>query len=342
LWSFLNGVTFLCYVPVGKGDVYLCIVMSVFNGAPLGAKFLADSIMADVIDYDEFITGTRSEATYTMFKGFLPKIAAIPASALPIVLLSTFGHVKPIDGVLQPQPQSIRNFIVIVIIWIPSMLAFGAFILKLRFPLTTSRHNELITEGVSLHLLGKPAEDPCTGRMYKEVHFTVDEQPIVDMLGAFPGVAPVKGLLGPDSMGGIKAGKDFIKTKATKQLGLAFLWLLTFLLIVMFTFRFLMSTDAEDENLQVIPVLAIVGFGMGITGMGFTILRFQAAGSIMRSSPKRSTLKKILKQREELSALRDFDATIRKGCRASGLPPRIAAKGVEKDGLEMGPLQTEH
>jgi len=88
LWSFTNGLTFLCYAFVQQGDVYLCIIMSVFNGAPIGAKFLADAIMADVIDYDEYLTGSRSEATYTMFKGFLPKIAAIPASAVPIVLLS--------------------------------------------------------------------------------------------------------------------------------------------------------------------------------------------------------------------------------------------------------------
>ena len=62
--------------------------------------------MADVIDYDEFLTKERAEATYTMFKGFMPKIAAIPASAIPIALLSTFGHKPPIDGILQEQdPQ---------------------------------------------------------------------------------------------------------------------------------------------------------------------------------------------------------------------------------------------
>lgn len=105
LWSFANGTTFLAYAFVGQGQVVLCIIMSVINGAPIGAKFLGDSIMADVIDYDEFLTGTRSEATYTMFKGFLPKIAAIPASAIPLVLLASFGHVKPIDGVIQPQPN---------------------------------------------------------------------------------------------------------------------------------------------------------------------------------------------------------------------------------------------
>jgi len=73
LWSFSNGLTFLCYAPVGKGDVILCVIMSFFNGAPIGGKFLADTVMADVIDYDEFLTKERAEATYTMFKGFMPK-----------------------------------------------------------------------------------------------------------------------------------------------------------------------------------------------------------------------------------------------------------------------------
>ena len=44
----------------------MCVWVCVFPG-----KFLNDAIMADVIDYDEFLTGGRNEATYTMFKGHL-------------------------------------------------------------------------------------------------------------------------------------------------------------------------------------------------------------------------------------------------------------------------------
>ena len=51
---------------VGAGDVWLCIGICFINGLPMGAKFLADMILADVIDYDEFMTGRRTEATYTM------------------------------------------------------------------------------------------------------------------------------------------------------------------------------------------------------------------------------------------------------------------------------------
>ena len=108
-----------------------------FNGAPLVRKFLADTVMADVIDYDEFLTKERAEATYTMFKGFMPKIAAIPASAIPIALLSTFGT-NPQDGILQEQDQPIRTFIQVTIIYIPFLMVMGAFVLKLKYPLYTS------------------------------------------------------------------------------------------------------------------------------------------------------------------------------------------------------------
>ena len=59
---------------------------------------ILDTILADIIDYDEFLTGSRTEATYTMFKSFLPKIAAIPASTIPVALLPVFGHVQPVQG----------------------------------------------------------------------------------------------------------------------------------------------------------------------------------------------------------------------------------------------------
>ena len=50
----------------------------VFRGLPhpAGASFLTDNILGLVIDYDELRTGTRSEATFTMFASFIPKVDA--------------------------------------------------------------------------------------------------------------------------------------------------------------------------------------------------------------------------------------------------------------------------
>ena len=53
-----QAVTNFLFFFVGRGDVKLCIAFSFLNGLPFGAKFLADAILADVIDYDEFLTGT--------------------------------------------------------------------------------------------------------------------------------------------------------------------------------------------------------------------------------------------------------------------------------------------
>ena len=96
LWSLTMAVTtgLLCFV--SKGQIYFFIFVVALNGAPLGGKFLTDSILSDIIDYDEFLTGTRTEATYFMFKSFLPKIVQIPASAVPVALLPNFGYKGPV------------------------------------------------------------------------------------------------------------------------------------------------------------------------------------------------------------------------------------------------------
>lgn len=328
LWSLTNGVTFLFYAFVGPGDVYLCIVMSVFNGAPTGAKFLADSVMADVIDYDEYLTGTRAEATYTMFKGFLPKIAAIPASALPIALLGSFGHIPVINGISQRQPESVLIFIKIAIIYIPALLSFLSFLIKLRYPLRTDRHNELITEGIAKHLLLQEAEDACSGNMYMPVHFTDEEIASVDMIDSFPGVQVATDLL-----------RDPVATAQRLVLrmwvftALACVWLIGFAVTSFATF------DLLSGSRSYIPVLAVVGFGLGITILAFSILRLITARALVTHLPTHTTLMKVLRQREELDELRTFDSSIMGGCRRDqslgALKTASQVKDDENDVVEL-------
>jgi len=72
---------------------------------PLGEP-VADAVLSDIIDYDQFLTGMRSEATYFMFKSFLPKIVQIPSSAIPIALLGVFGYIQPEGGKVQDQSET--------------------------------------------------------------------------------------------------------------------------------------------------------------------------------------------------------------------------------------------
>lgn len=300
-WSLTNGMTFLCYAFVGKGDVYLCVIMSFFNGAPAGARFLADAIMADVIDYDEYLTGKRAEATYTMFKGFLPKIAAIPASALPIALLASVGHVKVQAGQIQEQPQSVRNFIMFNIVWLPSFLSFIGFLLKLQFPLKGNPQTDLIAKGVAGHLLGKKTKDACTGYRYLPVSFTEQEQVHVDLLNNFPGAQITREL---------KADPDMAKKKVYRQTQIQLI--ASLLWIIFFTGLSVATFDKLQGDSSYIPVLSIVAFGTGFTLVGFCYLRFRAASQISDMQVNIPFIKKLHYHRKRMAKLQKFDTAFSK------------------------------
>jgi len=196
LWSFSTAITNTLFAFCGKGDYVSCIVFCGINGIPLGAKFLAEAILADVIDYDEFLTGARSEATYTMFKQFLPKIAAIPASAIPLSLLGYYGHISPIDGVVQKQTSAaLVPYLNVVFVAIPSLMAVAAFLLKLRFPIKANEKNDKIVEGVAKHLLGLPADCPLSGTPYRLYHMDAKTKTESYKIDNFMGLGIAKGLL---------------------------------------------------------------------------------------------------------------------------------------------------
>lgn len=299
-WSFMNGLTYLCYAVVGQGMVNLCIVMSIVNGSTAGAKFLNDAISADIIDYDEFLTGARAEATYTMFKAFLPKVAAIPASALPVALLATFGHVPLEDGIIQEQPASVRIFIVIVIVYIPAMLTWISAVYKMKFPFKTMKQIDMISEGVAQHLMGKTAQCPISGVMYQPIDFEADEFDSLDLVGYFPGFAVAKGLFeDPQKM------IAQIFRNCIIQCALSLLWLVTFLAIACGTFFML-----EGDN-SYVPVLSIVAFGIGISASAFCGLRLRAAIRLRDEGvPKREIIYKIMKLREQMEATHQFSTQI--------------------------------
>lgn len=48
-WSLSMAMTNILLVSVSKGDVTRIILISGLNGLPLGAKFLSDSVLADII-----------------------------------------------------------------------------------------------------------------------------------------------------------------------------------------------------------------------------------------------------------------------------------------------------
>merc|ERR1719502_351383 len=162
-FSLLHGVACLGYLFLSEGQwMYLCIVTAL-NGIPFGAKFLNDAILADIVDYDEFLTANRKEATYFMAKSFIPKVVQIPAAVLPIAFLPAVGYVQPIDGEVQYQPDSVLIYIKAVS-FIGVMAAGFAFVLKFKYKL---RNTDLLEKSLRDIKEGREGIDPVSWKSWK-------------------------------------------------------------------------------------------------------------------------------------------------------------------------------
>merc|ERR1711871_793387 len=201
LWSFWGGLTNILLFLINKGDVEFFLAVTFINGTPLGARFLADTILSDIIDYDEFLTGRRSEATFLMFKSFLPKMVSIPAAVLPIAFLPMAGYKA--GGGLRNEDQSVgaQAYLILLSGPLSACLCIASAMVKLRFPLKTEEQVNAIGLGVALHSAGKGAPDPLAHgngppTLYELVKLTKSEKPLANIINHFPGLSIIRRMLG--------------------------------------------------------------------------------------------------------------------------------------------------
>ncbi|CAM9317915.1 unnamed protein product [Chrysoparadoxa australica] len=288
-WSFVSAVTNLLFLFVTKGDVPGMLAMGFLNGIPIGAKFLADAILADIIDYDEFLTNQRNEATYTMFKSFLPKVCAIPAAAVPLAVLNAVGHVPPINGQIQKQGTSVRVYLYFVAVLCPSALSFLAFYLKSKFPFKTKTQTDMIGEGLGAHMKGEPAKDPLTGVEYSIMQVKDDEEAHVFNLDTFPEV-PLEMLQTPG-----KKGFKELQRKSHKHFGISLGAVALMLVLSIVSFDLM-----EMESASFVPVLCIIFFGMSVTASAFFFMRKRTAEEMLINPPPPDVIVRAIEHQRQL------------------------------------------
>lgn len=286
LWSLTMAASNILFLFIWKGALPFLFVVAAVNGAPLGAKFLADAVLADIIDYDEFLTGMRSEATYFMFKSFLPKIVQIPASAVPIALLGAFHYNPPIGGKVQDQPSGVANYIKFVV-GLGFVCSVIAYFLKVRYPLRQERVTRL-AEALKLHKEGKWAKDPVSDRLYKPMtDISEEEQEAFWMFNHFsmdglhaafldlPSKLPEEDTL----VDRFRRGCIHLGRNTKRQLAGTLFFLVAAITGTGFSMRLL-----DNEKWQFVPTLFVVAVGIGISSSGFAALRFKAASRLMAIS----------------------------------------------------------
>ena len=332
LWSFTGAATNFLFIFVGEGAIYTQLAVSCINGFPMGAKFLADAITADIIDYDEFLTGQRSEATYTMFKSFLPKICAIPASAIPLALLNTVGHIPPVNGRIQRQPESVKTYVIVVSVLVASSFSLMAWFLKFRFPLRTKEQCDMIAQGVGHHMKGEPGIDPVSGKEYSLSIFEGKEQEHLYLLNNFLGVRFIKGLKNNYAAATEKLHKKMKLNVVTA--------LITFVGATATAIFTVLQGWLNSRMLSFVPVMAIIMVGVSLTFSAFNSLRLKASGKLLETDMNKGDfLDRVAKHRQDIDDIYAVSRENSKICRDNSITPGSEAmhdNHGQMDGIVMG------
>lgn len=127
-----------CYSPAHP---WTCVIPAILMGPGLTSMFvLTSSLLADVCDYDEFLTGCRREAMYSAVFGWCVKLGLTGALVLSGFVLVGTGFNEALGGAQSPQ----------TLLWMRGLFSFVppaallvAFVLTLRFPLSEARLREI-------------------------------------------------------------------------------------------------------------------------------------------------------------------------------------------------------
>jgi len=101
---------------------------------------VAPSLQADVIDYDEYLTGERKEGAYTAIWNFIRKAAAGVTAIVTGFVLQFSGYVPNAAD----QPEAVKTAIVALMGLFPAACYAIGLVLFLRFSLNRKEHQRIV------------------------------------------------------------------------------------------------------------------------------------------------------------------------------------------------------
>ncbi len=129
-----TGVFFL-----GAGDTLMYGILVFLSGTGFGATLaLPSSMQADVIDYDEMMTGERREGQYVGIWSFAKKAAAAFGVGIGLTILGISGY-EPNTA----QNQSVMFTLRVLYALVPCICNAAGFMIALFYPITGSKFKEI-------------------------------------------------------------------------------------------------------------------------------------------------------------------------------------------------------
>ena len=145
-----TGVFFL---GAGDADIYGLLVF--ISGIGFGATLaLPSAIQADVIDYDELLSGQRREGQYIGLWSIAKKFAAAIGVGAGLSILGLAGYTPNVD-----QTEQVRLTLRILYALVPSICNILAFIIVLAYPISSRVHAQ-IRNAITERKAGRTVPDP--------------------------------------------------------------------------------------------------------------------------------------------------------------------------------------
>ena len=144
------GVFFL-----GPGDAGIYGVLVFLSGIGFGATLaIPSAIQADVIDYDELLTGERREGQYIGLWSISKKFAAAIGIGAGLTILGLAGYTPNSE-----QPPEVLFSLRVLYALVPSLCNFAAILIAFAYPISSRIHGD-IREAIARQKQGLPAVNP--------------------------------------------------------------------------------------------------------------------------------------------------------------------------------------
>ncbi len=151
----VNSGAFLGVFFLGPGDTLLYGILVFFSGIGFGAALaIPSAIQADVIDYDEFLTGERREGQYIGMWSISKKLAAAVGVGMGLSILGMAGYTPNAD-----QTPTVQMTLRILYALVPSLCNLLAIFAAMAYPIDDKTH-EKIKQAILKRRSGETVEDP--------------------------------------------------------------------------------------------------------------------------------------------------------------------------------------
>ncbi|MCC7117417.1 MAG: MFS transporter [Anaerolineales bacterium] len=148
--AYLLGMAFwiiveLLIFTIQPGQIGRLLLIAALAGVGVSAAYiLPDSILPDVIEWDELRTGRRQEGVYYGIRTLIRKLTGALVIFITLQILGWSGYQAPPEGVTQfSQPTSALLMIRLMVSFLGAAILFGAILLAWSYPLTRERYERI-------------------------------------------------------------------------------------------------------------------------------------------------------------------------------------------------------